>query len=337
MSRPLPVMFIHGFNGDPGDWTDGGFWRYLLEQGGLAPELVRVFRYGVAEDGTYNNRGDLRQIASRLAGAGLSEAERGHSSVDQLSADSVARGGPREVTLIAHSLGGIISRYYLSRQEPDEFGTVYRGNVGRLITIGSPHCGVDLLRLTALAPRNSLIWRFIRLLERLGLAPALPASEVEAWEAAFHESELAARGQLAPEMLPDSRVLLTDTPIYQQLAPDSPLLAELNRPGTLPAAVAAHTIFGDIRVGVRIMIGGLKAVDETISFGDMAVPAHSAREIPGAQATPHPFVFAKQLELTLQERASETGTRSLAAFLPEVAHAKLLSNLAVHEEVLSLL
>ncbi len=104
------------FNGDPGDWTDGGFRQYLVEHGGLDPELVRVFRYGVAEDGTYNNRGDLRQISSRLAGVGLSDAEKLTCSVDQLSADSAARGGPAQVTLIAHSLGGIISRYYLSRQ-----------------------------------------------------------------------------------------------------------------------------------------------------------------------------------------------------------------------------
>ena len=68
MSRPLPVMFIHGFNGDPGDWTDSGFRQYLLAQGDLDPDLVRLFRYGVAEDGTYNNRGDLRQIAVTAGG-----------------------------------------------------------------------------------------------------------------------------------------------------------------------------------------------------------------------------------------------------------------------------
>ena len=237
MSRPLPILFIHGFNGDPGDWTDGGFRQYLLEHGDLDPDLVRLFRYGVAEDGTYNNRGDLRPIAARLAGVGLSDRERLTCSVDQLSADSVARGGPAQVTLIAHSLGGIISRYYLSRTTPDEFGTVYRGNVGRLITIASPHRGVDLARLTELAPRGSLGWQFIRLLEKLGLAPALPAQSVEAWGATLNQAQLTARAQVAPELLPDSRVLLTDTPIYQQLHPDSPVLAELNRPGTMPASV----------------------------------------------------------------------------------------------------
>lgn len=37
MSRPLPILFVHGFNGDPGDWTDGGFWHYLVRHGGLTP------------------------------------------------------------------------------------------------------------------------------------------------------------------------------------------------------------------------------------------------------------------------------------------------------------
>lgn len=337
MSRPFPILFIHGFNGDPGDWTDGGFWHYLVRHGGLDPSLVRIFRYGIAEDGTYNNRGDLRQIAARLAGVGLSDEERGHSSVDQLSADSIAKGGPSRVTLIAHSLGGIISRYYLSRKEPDEFGTVYRGNVGRLITIGSPHRGVDLLRLTRFAPRNSLIWRLVRTLERLGLAPALPASAIEAWEQAFHENELAERGRIVPEILPDSRVLLTDTPIYHQLAPDSPLLAALNRPGTLPDEVESHTFYGDIRVHLRVSAGRLKLIEQTVSFGDMVVPAESACEIPGAQATPHPYITEKMLEIALRAPAQEEATRSLYEFLPDTSHGRLLSNPAVHDGVLALL
>ena len=120
MPRPLPILFIHGFNGNPGDWTDGGFRQYLLSTEAWIRTWCALFRYGVAEDGTYDDRGDLRQIASRLTGVGLTEKERLTCSVEQLSADSVARGGPAQVTLIAHSLGGIISRYYLSRTAPDE-------------------------------------------------------------------------------------------------------------------------------------------------------------------------------------------------------------------------
>lgn len=338
MSRPLPIMFIHGFNGDPGDWTDSGFRQYLLAQGGLNPGLVRLFRYGVAPDGTYNNRGDLRQIAARLAGVGLSDAESLTSSLDRLSADSVAQGGPAQVTIIAHSLGGIISRYYLSRSQADSFGGVYRGNVGRLITIGSPHRGVDLLHLTRLTPRNSLGWRLIRLLERLGLAPALPASAVKAWEEAFNQQQAAARTRLAPAAIgPPARVLLTDTPIYEQLAPDSPLLAELNRPGTLPGGIECHCFYGDTRVTLHVQAGAVTLLDETVSLGDFAVPAHSAREIPGTSATSHPYVTERRLTLTLRSAPRPADERSLNAILPDTAHANLLSNPAVHDAVLALL
>ena len=338
MARAMPILFVHGFNGDPGDWTDGGFRDYLLAHGDLDPDLVRLFRYGVADDGTYNNRGDLRQIASRLAGVGLSAEDLLTSSVDQLSQDSMAKGGPSQVTLIAHSLGGIVGRYYLSRQAEDEFGTVYRGNVGRLIQIGSPNRGVDLLKLTKFTPPNSLLWRFIRLLERLGLAPALPASAVEEWEAALAEQQLAERATFVPEIgTPDTRVLLTDSPIYQQLAPDSPLLAALNTPGTMPAGIECHTVYGDIRIRAQITLGqgGFALLDYAVSFGDMAVPAYSAREIPGTQATAHPFVTEKLIELNLRVRLPEMETRSLAAWLPDTAHAKLLSNPMVHDGVLS--
>ncbi len=332
MPHPLPVIFIHGFNGDPEDWTGGGFRQYLLMHGDLEPSLVRIFRYGVAPDGTYNNRGDLRQIASRLAGTGLNEAELLTSSVDRLSQDSVAQGGPVQVTLIAHSLGGIIARYYLSQRTADEFGTVYRGNVGRLITIGSPHRGVDLLRLTRLVPRGSLGWRLIRLLERLGLAPALPASAVEAWEATLEQQQAEARAIFTP---PDSRVLITDSPIYQQLAPDSPLLAALNQPGTMPEGVECHCVYGDIRVTVHAQVGSLSLLDEMVSFGDLAVPAYSAREIPDATSIAHPYVTEQRIDLTL--RGAPSQARSVYAALPETAHANLLSNAAVHDAVLALL
>jgi len=339
MSRPLPVIFIHGLNGDPGDWTDSGFRQYLLAQGDLDPDLVRLFRYGIAADGTYNNRGDLRQIAARLAGAELDEKNLLTSSVDQLSQDSVAKGGPAQVTIISHSLGGIVSRYYLSRRSPDQFGTIYRGNVGRLITIGSPHRGVDVLKATQLVPRGSLGWRLIRFLEKLGLAPALPASAVEQWETTLAREQTEARTRMVvvqDTAGPQERVLLTDSPIYQQLAPDSPLLAELNTSGMMPQGVACHCFYGDIRVTVHVQAGDLSLVDETVSFGDFAVPAYSAREIPGVSSTPHPYITEQRIDLTLRG-APPAEDRSLNPVLPETAHANLLSNRAVHDATLSLL
>jgi len=333
-------MLIHGFNGDPGDWTDSGFRQYLLAHGDLDPDLVRLFRYGLAEDGTYNNRGDIRQIASRLAGVGLTAEEMLSCSVDRLSQDSVARGGPAPVTLIAHSMGGIISRYYLSCAEPDEFGTAYRGRVGRLIQIASPNRGVELAKIASLIPRGSPGWYLLRLLENLGLAPALPAEAIEAWEADLNARQIEERAALAPELAgAGGRVPLSETPVYSQLSPDSPLLAALNTPGTMPEYVECHTFWGDIRIRVRVTLGagGLVLLDHTVSFGDLAVPAASAMEIPYVPATQHPYVTEKCIELTLRVVPVEAETRSLAALLPDTSHARLLSNPAVQDGVLALL
>ncbi len=332
MPRLLPIMLIHGFDGLPTVWTESGFRQRLIAEGDLDPNFVRAFDYGVANDGTYNNRGDLRAIAARLAGANLSTDERLLCSIDQLSNNSVAKGGPPRVTLICHSLGGIVARYYLSRSTPDEFGALYRGNVGRLITIGSPHRGVDLLRLTDLVPRGSLAWWFIRLLERLGLAPAHPASIARELNAALRQQQLAARRSAARE-LPDGRVLLTDTPIYQQLHPDSALLRELNLPGTMPKEVACHTFYGDIRYSIRVQANSLTLVDQTVSFGDLVVAAESARDIPHVRCHSRPFIDGKSIRMTLRTGPAPE-PRSLIEYLPDVSHNRQLANAEIQRAAL---
>jgi pimeloyl-ACP methyl ester carboxylesterase len=336
MPRLIPILLVHGFDGAPATWMESGFRQHLIVHGDLDPNLVRVFDYGVAEDGTYNNRGDLRQVASRLAGANLSAEERLLCSVDQLSDNSVARGGPPAVTLIAHSLGGIICRYYLSRSSPDQWGGIYRGNVGRLITIGSPHRGVDLARILELAPRGSPLW-IIRLLERLGLAPARPASTVEQLGAALRSQQLeqqaAAKGE---SPFAEPRVLLTDSPIYAQLHPDSPVLAELNRPGTMPEHVKCYTVYGDIRYSVRITANRLTLIDHTVSFGDLLVPAASAGAIPHVAGAPLPFVDGMSMHLTLTTAPAQAEPRALEDHLPSISHNRQLADPGIQQAVLEI-
>jgi len=334
--RLIPIMLVHGFDGAPSSWTESGFRQHLILKGNLDPNLIRTFDYGIAPDGTYNNRGDLREIASRLAGANLSPEDRFLCSVDQLSDNSVARGGPAEVTLIAHSLGGIICRYYLSRAMRDDWGTLYRGNVGRLITIGSPHRGADLARLIDLAPRGSLVWRFIRLLERLGLAPARPATTVEKLEAVLHAQQMAERTAGSPD-LPENRILLTDSPVYRQLHPDSPILAELNKPGMMPRHITCHTIYGDIRYSVVIRANRITLIDHSVSFGDLVVAAESAREIPNTPCTSHPFVDGRSITMTLTTGPALPEPRSLIGALPPVAHHRQLANPEIQATILSIL
>ncbi len=340
MPRLIPIMLVHGFDGSPSTWNESGFRQRLIVDGDLDPNLVRTFDYGAAEDGTYNNRGDLRQVASRLGGAALSPEERLLCSVDQLSDNSVARGGPPGVTLIAHSLGGIICRYYLSRTTPDNWGTLYRGNVARLITIGTPHRGVEIARVIELAPRGSIMWWLIRLLERLGLAPARPVSAVEQLADALRKQQAEQRAAtLDAPGYPTPRVLLTDSPVYAQLHPDSPVLAELNRPGTLPAGIQCYTFYGDIRYSVRITANRLTLVNHAVSFGDLLVPAASAREIPGAACTPYPFVAGESISMSLTTAPAspaEAAARSLYDHLPSVAHNNQLADPDIQKAALGI-
>ncbi len=340
MTRRAPVMLIHGFNGVPGTWIDSGFRQNLIAQGDLDPDLVRVFHYGVAPDGTYDNRGDLRVTAARLSGVGLTPEEAAASSLARLSADSAARGGPAQVTLIGHSLGGVIATYHLSRRTPDEFGAVYGGNVARVVTIGTPHLGIDLLKVTRLFPRRSWPWWVLRSLEGLGLAPDVPSAAIREWDATMNRLQMEARSGLLPG--PDDaqeRVLFTDSPILRQIAPDSPLLAELRAPDALPRGVACHSFYGDIRVHVQVARDKDRPplFDQVVSFGDLTVTTPSAAYLMGLAGVAQGFTTEKEVAVTLRQKNRATGARSLWDQMPETAHACLLGNRSVQAAVLALL
>ena len=337
--RPVPILFIHGFNGAPSDWTQGGFRQFLLTGGELDPNLIRVFRYGTATDGTYNNRGDIRQIAARLAGSGVDEGELLACSIDRLSQDSVAKGGRPEVTIVAHSMGGIVARYYLSREERDSFGTIYRGNVGRLIQIATPNLGVKMLWLAKLAPRKSPVWWLVRLLELMGLAPAKPATTILEWESTIARFQAAQRQELSSEVVAPKRVLITDSPAVRQLMPGSALLTELNTPGTMPGAIECHTFYGDVRFHLKVQTAqsGKTLMEREVSFGDLEVSTDSARAIPFAASTPHAIVHETDLNLNLRVDDGVAAARSTSrSWLPEAAHSRLLTSRRVHAAVRNL-
>lgn len=340
MTRRLPLMLVHGFNGVPGVWTDSGFRQHLIAQGDLDPELVRVFSYGAAPDGTYDNRGDLRSTASRLAGARLTREEAMSCSVDRLSADSVARGGPARVTLIGHSLGGIIASYYLSCGKPDVFGTVYRGNVERVIAIGAPYLGIDLLHLTGLTPVGSASWQLIRMLEGLHLTAVAPARVVREWDDVMGRLQTQARTELLAEVAGGrDSALLVDSPVLEQIAPDSPLLASLRAPGGIPNGVACHSLYGDIRVCMRVSWGGGGPVllGRDVSFGDLIVTARSAAYVMGSAGKAQGFVTERRVEVMLRQRDQGANARSLWQQMPETSHARLLANRAVQAAVFALI
>ena len=106
----IPVILVHGLACNRGNW----FWfRRQLEQRGhlaftidYAPWFARIATY-----------------PAQLARA-----------IDEV----LAATGARQVTIVGHSMGGLVARAYL-----DEFGG---GKVARVITLGTPHRGTWMAR-----------------------------------------------------------------------------------------------------------------------------------------------------------------------------------------------
>lgn len=104
-----PVLLVHGFG------CSRAVWR---------PLLARLRAVGV---------GPVRAVSLQPLLAGI------ETYVDELlgELDSLSsRGGSDTITIVAHSMGGLVVRAALRRARP--------GLIGRIITIGAPHHGTAL-------------------------------------------------------------------------------------------------------------------------------------------------------------------------------------------------
>jgi triacylglycerol esterase/lipase EstA (alpha/beta hydrolase family) len=115
--RRNPIVLLHGFGMNRTQWM----WmaRRLRERG-----------HGPIYGANYFSLQGVPRSARRL-----------QRFVDQvLAAEQVT-----EVDIVAHSLGGIVARYFIERLSGSK-------KVGRLITIGTPHAGTRLGRFAPLIP-----------------------------------------------------------------------------------------------------------------------------------------------------------------------------------------
>jgi pimeloyl-ACP methyl ester carboxylesterase len=312
VSVPVPILLIHGYDGTPESWDTSGFRAALIEAG-AEPALIRLFR-------AHNNQADIREIAARLGRHETEEPDALESQIARLSEASVAQGGPEKVTLVAHSMGGLVARYYLSRRTPDEWGTVNEGLVARLITIATPHQGVWLAQVTRLVSPDALIMRFLRALERLGLVRGTPAQELAQLD---HEVRVLQERVQAEEM-PIGTQGYFDSPAVRQLVPGSPFLQQLNAPGSFPADVESTLIWGDVQVTGSVRWGPLLLWERALSLGDLLIPADSASTLPIARPAHHPFLWKRHYEIHVNQPA--VAAYDLNEFLPPVSHSNLLRN-----------
>lgn len=121
---PRPVVMVHGFNSDYKAWT-----AYLGSQGYLAEIGLHGFAVG---DG---------QFPGVMETGSLSDPFKRTNSIAQNAVildeyiDHVQQAiGAEKVDLLVHSMGGLISRYYIDR-------VMTKDNIAQLIMLGTPMAG----------------------------------------------------------------------------------------------------------------------------------------------------------------------------------------------------
>ncbi|MDB4970010.1 MAG: lipase [Myxococcales bacterium] len=112
-----PVVLLHGFAMNRTNWIWLG--RRLAKRG-IGP------LYGTSYFSPQPVRRSAEQLARFIAGVR-------------------AREGCQRVDIVAHSLGGVVARYYIEHLGGHE-------HIGRLVTIGSPHKGTLVARLGSFMP-----------------------------------------------------------------------------------------------------------------------------------------------------------------------------------------
>jgi pimeloyl-ACP methyl ester carboxylesterase len=117
-----PLMLIHGLFGN--EESMAGLKSYLIEEQLYLPPFVRMVNYEATNDLSFSrNRTVVQDNIDRLIEDGLEL--------------NVAMG---KVDIVAHSMGGILSRLYQQRSD-------YRFDINKLITLNTPHAGSQIANL----------------------------------------------------------------------------------------------------------------------------------------------------------------------------------------------
>jgi len=129
---PRPVVMVHGFNADFHSWDN-----YLGPQGYLASLGLHGYAVGDGQVEGVLNTGSISDPTARTNTIAQNAAILG------IYIDNVQKAtGAEKVDLLVHSMGGMISRYYLDR-------VMTHDNVAQLIILGTPMAGTACSSLPA--------------------------------------------------------------------------------------------------------------------------------------------------------------------------------------------
>ena len=129
---PRPVVMVHGFNADFHTWDN-----YLGPQGYLASLGLQGYAVGDGQVEGVLNTGSLSDPTARTNSLAENAVILGQyiENVQKVT-------GAEKVDLLVHSMGGMISRYYLDR-------VMKTDNVAQLIILGTPMAGSACASLPA--------------------------------------------------------------------------------------------------------------------------------------------------------------------------------------------
>jgi len=127
-----PVVMVHGFSSSWEAWA-----TYLGPQGYLATAGLHGFAVGDGQAPGVMNTGSLTNPTGRTNTI-AEDAAILRSYIEAVRQQT----GAQKIDLVAHSLGGLIARYYIDRLMPD-------GEVVNLIMLGSPMTGTSCANLPA--------------------------------------------------------------------------------------------------------------------------------------------------------------------------------------------
>jgi len=174
--RP-PLVLVHGVNSGPGVWTTNPDGATFVDQFDTGPNhwgfIANDFRvdHSVADplrggEGATLGFGEISNmytfVRDKIAGSPTSAKDKFRSGAyfDPIQGSGVAgkRVAIQKVDIVAHSYGGLLSRWYIERagsptgQEFDD-----RKDVRKLTTLGTPHRGSPLANIVCEVLRGGLI------------------------------------------------------------------------------------------------------------------------------------------------------------------------------------
>jgi pimeloyl-ACP methyl ester carboxylesterase len=128
------AVFVHGLGGHGGQWSDG--YLQIAQQAGLDPVLV-----------DYNTGLPIAQNAAAFA--------------DLMTELVAAEPAVERIVFVAHSMGGLVVTAAIDtapQPTPDAGSTDWRSLVTDVVTLGTPHEGAPLERVSDFALRAASRW-----------------------------------------------------------------------------------------------------------------------------------------------------------------------------------